>query len=150
MVSETRLSRELETREKVKRKQQWLPPELLPVPNPEPGYKFRWVRVSTMNTPDPINLSSKRREGWEPVKASEHPELHVHLDADNANKDVVVIGGLMLCKTPEEFVQQRNDYYASQANAQLNAVDNNLMRQSDARMPLFSERKSTTTFGSGR
>ena len=150
MVSETRLSRELESREKAKRKQQWLPPELLPVPDPIPGYKFHWVRVSTLNTPDPINLSAKRREGWEPVKASEHPELHMHLDADNAGKDVVVIGGLMLCKTPEEFVKQRNDYYAGQANAQLNAVDNNLMRQSDARMPLFSERKSTTTFGSGK
>ncbi len=150
MVTETRLSRELETRAKTKRKAQWTPPELLPVPDPEPGYKFRWIRVSTLNTPDPMNLSAKRREGWEPVKASEHPELHTHLDTDNAGKDVVVIGGLMLCKTPEEFVEQRNDHYTGQANAQMVAVDNNLMRQSDPRMPLFQERKSSTTFGSGK
>jgi hypothetical protein len=128
----------------------WAPPELLPTPNPEPGYAFRWVRVSTLNTADPLNISAKRREGWEPVKASEHPELQYHIPEDTISKDVVVIGGLMLCKTPEEFVEQRNNYYAKQANDQMNAVDNNLMRQSDPRMPLFNEKKSSTTFGSGK
>jgi len=123
---------------------------LLPTPNPEPGYAFRWVRVSTLNTADPLNISAKRREGWEPVKASEHPELQYHIPEDTISKDVVVIGGLMLCKTPEEFVEQRNNYYAKQANDQMNAVDNNLMRQSDPRMPLFNEKKSSTTFGSGK
>jgi hypothetical protein len=150
MVTETRLTRNLESREKNTRKQSWVPPELLPSPNPEPGYKFRWVRVSTLNSPDPINISAKRREGWEPVKASEHPELQFHIDPESNSKDVVVIGGLMLCKTPEEFVEQRNTYYQKQANDQMNAVDNNLMRQSDPRMPLFNERKSSTTFGSGK
>jgi hypothetical protein len=150
-MDETRVSREHSTRNKAQRKESWRPPELLPVPDPEPGYKFHWVRVSTLNTPDPINLSAKRREGWEPVKASEHPELHLHItDPDSASKDVVVIGGLMLCKTPEEFVTQRNGYYSKQANDQMTAVDNSFMRQSDARMPLFNERKSTTTFGSGK
>ena len=150
MVTETRLTRNTESRDKTMRKQSWAPPELLPSPNPEPGFKFRWVRVSTLNSPDPINISSKRREGWEPVKASEHPELQFHIDPESNSKDVVVIGGLMLCKTPEEFVEQRNAYYQKQANDQMNAVDNNLMRQSDPRMPLFNERKSSTTFGSGK
>ena len=150
MVTETRLTRNTESRDKTMRKQSWAPPELLPSPNPEPGFKFRWVRVSTLNSPDPINISAKRREGWEPVKASEHPELQYHIDPEANSKDVVVIGGLMLCKTPEEFVEQRNAYYQKQANDQMNAVDNNLMRQSDPRMPLFNERKSSTTFGSGK
>lgn len=150
MVATNKLSRELESREKTMRKASWAPPELLPTPNPEPGYKFHWVRVSTLNVADPMNISAKRREGWEPVRASEHPELHFHLDSDNADKDVVVIGGLMLCKSPEEFVDQRNEYYRNQANDQMAAVDNNLMRQSDPRMPLFNDRKSTTTFGSGK
>jgi hypothetical protein len=150
MVTETRLTRNLESREKSTRKQSWVPPELLPTPNPEPGYKFRWVRVSTLNSPDPINISAKRREGWEPVKASEHPELQFHIEPESNSKDVIVIGGLMLCKTPEEFVEQRNAHYQKQANDQMNAVDNNLMRQSDPRMPLFNERKSSTTFGSGK
>jgi hypothetical protein len=147
---ETRLSRELETRKKTERKPKWAPPELLPTPDPEPGFKFRWVRVSTLNNADPINYSQKRREGWEPVKASEHPELHAHLLETDISKDTVVIGGLMLCKTPEEFVDDRNAYYNSQANNQMEAVDNNFMRQSDPRAPLFQERKSSTTFGKGR
>jgi hypothetical protein len=151
MVTETRLSRELDTRAKTTRKQSWAPPELLPAPNPEPGFAYRWIRVSTLNVADPMNLSAKRREGWEPVKASEHPELHFFSDADSvASKDTVVVGGLMLCKTPVEFVQQRNDHYLKQANDQMIAVDNNLMRQSDPRMPLFNEKKSSTTFGSGK
>jgi len=147
---ETRLSRELETRKKTERKPKWAPPELLPTPDPEPGFRFRWVRVSTLNNADPINYSQKRREGWEPVKASEHPELHAHLLETDISKDTVVIGGLMLCKTPEEFVDDRNAYYNSQANNQMEAVDNNFMRQSDPRAPLFQERKSSTTFGKGR
>ena len=148
---ETRLSRELETRSKTERKPKWRPPELLPTPNPEAGFRFHWVRVATLNTPDPINYSQKRREGWEPVKASEHPELHAHLlDGSDNTKDTVVIGGLMLCKTPEEFVTDRNDYYGGQAKDQMDAVDNNFMRQSDPKMPLFQERKSSTTFGKGR
>jgi hypothetical protein len=147
---ETRLSRELETRKKTERKPKWAPPELLPTPDPEPGFRFRWVRVSTLNNADPINYSQKRREGWEPVKASEHPELHAHLLETDTSKDTVVIGGLMLCKTPEEFVDDRNAYYNNQANSQMEAVDNNFMRQSDPKMPLFQERKSSTTFGKGR
>jgi hypothetical protein len=57
---------------------------------------------------------------------------------------------LMLCKTPAEFVEQRNAHYQKQANDQMTAVDNNLMRQSDPRMPIFSEKKSSTSFGSGK
>jgi hypothetical protein len=74
----------------------------------------------------------------------------LHLDSDSASKDTVVVGGLMLCKTPEEFVDQRNSHYLKQANDQMSAVDNSFLRQSDARMPLFSDKKSSTTFGSGK
>jgi hypothetical protein len=64
-------------------------------------------------------------------------------------KDNVVIGGLMLCKAPKEFVEDRNAYYLNQANAQINSVDNNFMRENDPRMPLFAERKTTVSFGKG-
>jgi hypothetical protein len=55
----------------------------------------------------------------------------------------------LLCKTPSEFVAQRNSHVQQKTEAQTNAVDNNLMRQSDPRMPLFNERKSATSFGKG-
>ena len=63
--------------------------------------------------------------------------------------DCIEIGGLLLCKTAEEFVEQRNDYYAAQTQAQTKAIDNSFMRESDPRMPLFAERKSSTSFGKG-
>jgi hypothetical protein len=68
-----RTPRELETRAKFERPKQWMAPELLPTPNPEPGYAFRWIRTAILGKTDPSNVSSKLREGWEPVKASEHP-----------------------------------------------------------------------------
>jgi hypothetical protein len=102
-----------------------------------------------MNQADPRNLSGKLREGWEPVKVSEQPKFQLLIDPDSRFKDNIEIGGLLLCKTPEEFVQQRSNYYANQTDAQTVAIDNSFMRESDSRMPLFSEKKSSHSFGKG-
>ena len=148
-MAENKLARELETRNHAERPKQWLPPELLPEPKKQPGYAYRWIRTSTLNQADPMNLSAKRREGWEPCKVEDHPELMLHIDSDRSSKGFVEIGGLMLCKTPQEFVDQRNAYYQKQTSDQATAVDNSLMRESDPRMPIFNERKSTVSFGKG-
>lgn len=148
-MAETRTNRELETRERTARKRSWVRPETLPTPHPEEGYTFHWVRISTRGESDPMNVSAKLREGWEPVKASDHPEIFVTGVEDDRFKDNIVIGGLMLCKTPVEFVEERNAYYRQQADAQMNSVDNNFMRENDPRMPLFNERKTKVTFGKG-
>ena len=146
-MAEVRKTRELDTRAVTERPKQWMQPELLPEPDKEAGYAYRWVRVATLNNPDPRNLSGKLREGWEPVRIEEQPKFQLLVDPNSRYKDNIEIGGLLLCKTPEEFVQQRNEYYAGQAQAQNEAVDNNLMRQSDPRMPLFKESKSTSSKG---
>ena len=149
-MADNRTKRDLDTRETVERPRSWAPPTLLPDPAPEPGYKYRWIRVSMMGQSDPRNVSTKLREGWEPVRAEDHPEISGYLDNDNARfKDNIVVGGLMLCKTPTEFVDQRNAYYQQQADAQMRSVDNNFMRENDPRMPLFSERKTSVSFGRG-
>jgi hypothetical protein len=148
-MAETRTARDLSTRETTARKKSWSRPELLPTPNPEPGYEFHWVRISTLGNADAMNISSKLREGWEPVKAVDHPEVHMPMTEDQRFKDNVVVGGLMLCKTPTELVEERNAYYTGQADSQIKSVDNNFMRENDARMPLFNERKTKVTFGNG-
>ena len=148
-MAANRLDRELENRETTARKKSWSRPTVLPDPIPQDGYKFHWVRVSTMGQPDSTNVSSKLREGWEPVKATDHPEIIMVAIEQERFKDNVVIGGLMLCKAPKELVEERNQYYAAQASAQMNSVDNNLMRENDPRMPLFNERKTKVTFGKG-
>lgn len=150
MARDNNLTRELETREVQMRPKQWAPAELLPEPDKQPGFAYRWIRVSTLNTADPRNLSAKLREGWEPVKITEQPKFQLLIDPNSRFKDNIEIGGLLLCKTPLEFVEQRNNYYADQTQAQTQAIDNSFMRESDPRMPLYAERKSSTSFGKGR
>lgn len=128
----------------------WQPPQLLPDPHPEPGYVFRWVRVSTMGVDDSMNVSGKLREGYEPVRAADHPEVQIPGASDGRYKDCIVVGGLMLCKIPQEMAEQRDAYYREQAKNQMVSVDNNLMRQNDARMPLFKERQTEVAFGKGK
>lgn len=146
---ENRIDRELTTRDNKVRKKAWTRPEVLPSPNPEPGYAFRWVRTSNQGQVDATNVSSKIREGWEPVKASDHPEIVMVTVENERFAENVVIGGLMLCKAPVELVDERSSYYKQQTDSQIHSVDNNLMRENDPRMPLFSDRKSKVTFGKG-
>jgi len=148
-MAENRLNRELETREQTARKRNWIRPDTLPTPNPEAGYDFHWVRISTRGEVDAMNVSLKLREGWEPVKAVDHPEIFVAGVENDRFKDNVVIGGLMLCKTPSEMVQDRNEFFQDQAASQMRSVDHNLMRENDPRMPLFNERSTKVTFGKG-
>ena len=148
-MATNRLARELDTRAISQRPQQWAPAELLPEPDKQAGYAYRWIRTSTLSQADPRNLSGKLREGWEPVGIEEQPQFQLLVDPNSRFKDNIEIGGLLLCKTPEEFVAQRNSHYQKQAENQMDAVDSSLMRQSDPRMPLFKESKSTTTFGKG-
>ena len=148
-MAENRIPRELESRTKMERPKRWAPPQLLPDPNPEEGYSYRWIRISTLGNQDPMNISSKLREGWEPVKASEHPEVQLMSVGGNRYPDSIEVGGLLLCKIPSEFMDQRRDFYSQQAEGQMSAVDNNFMRESDPRMPMFKDRQTKVTFGRG-
>ena len=149
-MAEAKTTRELETRAVSERLSSWKQPELLPEPDKQAGFAYRWIRVATLNQADPRNLSAKLREGWEPVRIEEQPKFQLLVDPNSRYKDNIEIGGLLLCKTPEDFVKQRNDYYAKQTLAQTDAVENNLMRQSDSRMPIFKEGRSEVSFGKGK
>jgi hypothetical protein len=138
------------TREQTERPKVWQPASTLPEPDKLPGYVYRWVRVSTLNQSDPRNISSKLREGWEPVRIEEQPKFRMMVDTESRFKDNIEVAGLLLCKAPTELMEQRKDYFARKNQAQMESVDNNFMRESDSRMPLFREKKSTTSFGNGR
>lgn len=148
-MSENRNPRELETRSLSTRPTKWQVPDLLPEPDKQPDTIYRWIRVSMLNNDDPRNVSARLREGWEPVTIEEQPKFRLLASADERFKGNIEIGGLLLCKIPAEFMRQRAAHYARETQAQTDAVDNSLMRQSDPRMPLFNERKSSTSFGKG-
>ncbi len=146
-----RTPRDQETREKTKRAtDSWRPPSLLPVPNKEPGVAYRYIRVSTLGDADVKNVSARTREGWVPVKASDHPELEVRSDIGSKFPDGVEVGGLLLCKTSKEIADQRTNYYSNMSSNQLRSVDNAFLRENNPVMPLLTpERRTRTTFGSG-
>ena len=104
MAEQIREKRATESRKSFERPASWMAPSLLPDPNPEEGYVFRWIRVASLGKDDPTNISGKLREGWEPVKASDHPEIRLFGETEGQFPDSVVVGGLMLCKTPGSLV----------------------------------------------
>lgn len=140
----TRIPRDIETRA-TNTRAVYVPPSTLPVPTPQPGYSFRWIATAVLGQADPSNVSKKMREGWEPVRAEDHPELQL---PPNQNGNVE-LGGLMLCKMPTDRVEARNQYYENHAQAQMESVDNSYLRNNDPRMPMFSEKRSTTSKGGG-
>ena len=137
-------TREIETREKEVRKE-YKPASSLPDPTPEPGYVYRYIMTHMLGKPDAIRLSRMRRDGWEPVKASDHPELMLEA-SENGN---VEIGGLILCKNTKENVAAYDRFYAKQAQDQMDSVDNSFMKDNDPRMRKFSEKFSEVTRGRG-
>jgi len=148
--TQNRLSRELEDRKSTQMRQEaWRPPETLPMPNERPGWKHRYIRISMMGQADPSNISSKLREGYEPCKAEDYPELMMHATTEGRFKGGIEVGGLLLCRIPEEFLKQRESYYANQNKAQMDSVDNSFLRENDPRMQKFAERSTKVTFGSG-
>jgi hypothetical protein len=147
LLAQSRTPRDAEVR--TPRPAQWSPPDLLPTPTLQEGWVFRWIRVSTLGEHDATNASRQFREGYVPVRGEDHPELQLVSDPNTRFKGNVEVGGLLLCKIPEETVRQRAAYYQNLTDQQIVSADNNFMRENDARMPLFRERSSSTSFGRG-
>lgn len=147
---QNRTLRTTETRDTETRKVSWKPAHDLPTPEPQDGYKFRYIRVSMMGNPDPANMAKARREGWVPCKAEEHPELMADFASFGLKPEgLVEIGGLVLCKTTVENATARDEYYENMSRASMESVDNNFLRENDPRMPLFTEKASKVSFGRG-
>jgi hypothetical protein len=135
--------RDNSTREARKRKVTWRPSSSLPDPKAEKGYRFRWVRTGSAGTSDAANVSARLREGYEPINASDYPEFKLIQDERSRFPDKVEVGGLLLCKIPEEIAEAREEYMAEKAAAQIASVDNHYMRESDGRSPLAKPQRTT-------
>lgn len=152
MLENERTSRDEESRDSEQREESWKPPTLLPKPKDDDGFVYRWVRTRIMGDEDNMNMSRSFREGWEPVRAEDHPEMQVVNDYRSQFSDNIEMGGLILCKMSKEKMAQKRAYLDDRSSNQMEAVDNNYMRESNPRMPLLKPERSTkVTFGgSGR
>ena len=129
----------------------WFPHILCRAAAAKAGWAYRWIRVSLLNEPDNMNVSSKMREGWEPVKHADHPEIVLKADPNSQFKEGVEVGGLLLCKAPQELMDQRKAYMNDKTRQQTEAVDSQYMNQSDPRMPKFAEgQENGRRFGKGK
>jgi hypothetical protein len=149
-MAEPRQTRDSQTRTEGERVKDWAPPQILPTVKERDGWVHRWVRTGILGKSDNINVSARFREGWEPCKAEDYPEVFTLNDRESRFPGSIEIGGLLLCKAPKEAMEARAAHYRQEADNQMAAVDNNLMKQNDPRMPLFKEGKSTVSFGSGK
>ena len=144
-----RASRDSQTREKTARVEAWRPPSTLEAPEAPVGYKHRWIRESVMEYDDKNNVHKRRREGWELVRAEDYPDFDAPVIDEGKNAGVIGVGGLVLARIPEEIVEQRDAHYRSVTENQMEAVDRDWMRESNAAMPkLAPQRSSSVTFGS--
>ena len=146
-MSDSRTPRSSNTRDTQKRVTSWNPASLLPEPNARQGIEHRYVRATSRGEVDNINLSRALREGWEPVQASDYPELRVMSDRGSEFPDGVVIGGLVLCARPIEIGEQLKERKNQEVVNQMAAVDQNYMRSQDTRMQKFSDKNTRVTFG---
>ena len=151
-VNTDRNSRSAETRASQTRRKPWAPPSMLDAPEAPPGYQFRWIREATRGIDDKSNMSKRIREGYEPVRAEDYPDFEAPTIESGSNTGVIGVGGLILAKVPVETAAERTCLFSKTKQIPaMHGVDQNFMRESDARMPIKDsdiQRTSKVAFGS--
>lgn len=143
----TRTPRAAKTRETESRRKPWAPPSRLDAPPAPEGYVHRWIRTSIRNEEDTMNVHTRLREGWEPVRAEEYPGYSYPVIDEGRHAGIIGQGGLMLCRIPAETAQERAEYYGSRTREQMTAVDQDLMKEQHPSMPISQSRQSRVSFG---
>ena len=132
----------------------WRPPSMLETPPSPEGYTYRWIRAEIVGQEDRKNITSRLSEGFDLVRSDElHTSDQDRFDTLQQGKHagVVARGGLLLAKIPNETREERNSYYANRAKTQQDAVDNDMMKESDPSSPMLNpQRSSKVTFGGGQ
>ena len=125
----------------------WTPPSYLDTPNAPEGFRHRWVRVEILGYVDTKNIQGRLRSGYELVRADEYPDEDFPAIMDGKYAGVIGHGGLVLTRVPEEIARSRQEYFQKEAQDQMTAIDNDLMKEQHKGMPIEIDRQSRTTFG---
>ena len=145
-----RKSRESVTRETETRRKPWAPPSRLAAPEAPAGFVHRWIRTALRGEDDKMNVNTKLREGWEPVRKDEYPDYEAPTIDEGRFEGIIGQGGLMLCRIPVETAQERSAYYGNRTREQMVAVDQDLMKDQHPSMPISNNRQSRVSFGGSR
>lgn len=104
----------------------WMPPSHLPDAPELPGWRHRWCRYISGSNSDDVNMSTRMREGYEPVPRKEEAYAEIvktlgyGFRADHS--DLIIAGGHVLCRIPDEVAEGRTEYYQQQALRQLKST----------------------------
>jgi len=117
-------------------------------PAPE-GYKHRWIRAEVRGFDDRKNISARLREGYELVRQDEYPDFEAPVVDSGKYEGVFGVGGLLLARIPLETVAERSAYFNDRNADQMQAVDNDMLRENSHSSMTISkpERQSRVTFG---
>ena len=139
-----------QTREKQSKPKVWTPPSALDAPPAPNGFRHRWVRAESLGFQDTKNVSGRIRQGYELVRSDEYPDSDYPIVEDGKYAGVIGVGGLVLTRVPEEVAKQRQAYYAKQSQEQVEALDNDLMKEQHSSMPINIDRQTRVTFGGSK
>ena len=148
--NDKRTSRASQTREKEAKKKVWTPPSSLDAPPAPTGFQHRWLRAESLGFQDTKNIQGRIRSGYELVRADEYPDSEFPIVEDGKYKGVIGVGGLVLARVPNEIAKQRADYYKQQAKDNVDAEDNDLMKEQHSSMPINIDRQTRVTFGGSK
>ena len=140
-------SRAAETRTNTERPTEYTPPSSLDAPPAPDGFRHRWIRAESLGFNDQKNIHGRLRSGYELVRADEYKDSQYPVILDGKYAGIIGVGGLLLARIPEELAQQRIDYQKSLSEGQDEAIENDLLRDQDKRMPIKIDRNSKQTFG---
>ena len=147
MIKDKKTSRAAETRTKTERPKEYKPPSSLDAPPAPDGFRHRWIRAESLGFNDQKNIHGRFRSGYELVRADEYKDSDYPIVTDGKYAGVIGVGGLLLARIPEELAQQRIDYQKKLSEGQDEAIENDLLRDQDKRMPIKVDRHSKQTFG---
>tara|TARA_R100000995_G_C3467156_1_gene116323 strand:+ start:419 stop:892 length:474 start_codon:yes stop_codon:yes gene_type:complete len=148
---QNRTSRSADNRASKEARKPWSPPSMLDTPPAPEGYTYRWIRAELVGAEDKKNVTSRMREGFDLVRSEELPDFELPTIENGKHAGIVSVGGLLLAKIPNETRQERNSYFQNRASTQQEAVDSDLLRESDPNSPILNpERNSKVTFGGGQ
>ena len=149
MESIKKTSRAKSSRANTARRRPWAPPSKLDAPPAPPGFRHRWIRAETRGVEDTSNITGRLREGYELVRKDEYPDFEAPVLETGKYEGVFGVGGLILARIPDETVAERTQYFSERNKDQMQAVDQDMMRENAHSTMTISrpDRQSRVTFG---
>ncbi len=113
------------------------------------GMSLRWLRISVKGQDDISNIGKKQQQGWVFVTPDEVPELAItsFVRKEGRYTGTVCRGDLALAKMPTELAESRQEFYENRSREAVEAVNAQLMRSSDSRMPVSNSSRTKVTRG---